>query len=443
MLICQSNLLLCYNDLITISHTEKHEGASMNGIKYIKGLVNNSFPALTHDNFRIYWLGQCVSLIGTWMQNIGQTWLVFSLTGSPLLVGILGAIQFLPITIFSLFAGVVIDKYPKRTILLITQSISMLLALTLSILVFTQTVRYEYILFLALILGFSNTLDMPTRQAFTIEMAGKQDLMNAIALNSATFNLARIIGPAIGAVILASFGTEWCFLLNGLSFMAVILSLLKIKVKPYVRTKVTNSIFREIKDGLKYITREPSLLKTLLMVLIIGIFAFNYNVLIPVFTKNVLDQGEYVYGFLMSSLGIGSFMGALIVSINSKSGPKAKVLMVCAVVVGINLILISFTKTHYLTGFLLIITGIFNIWFSTTANSTLQINATDEYRGRVMSVYSLVFAGATPLGNMFAGYSADRFGANTAFWLTGVLTLTSLVLLTLVFKIPSAQKKRE
>lgn len=415
---------------------KRHEGVKlMNIINYAKNALSHSFPALTHDNFRIYWLGQCVSLIGTWMQSIGQTWLVFSLTGSPMLVGLLGAIQFLPITFFSLFAGVVIDKYPKKTILLITQFISMILAFTLSILVFTHTVRYEYILILAFILGLSNTIDMPTRQSFTIEMAGKQDLMNAIALNSATFNLARIIGPAIGALIMAALGAEWCFLLNGLSFMAVIFSLLKIKVKPYVRKKATNNMLKEIKDGLKYIASEPSLLKTILMVSIIGIFVFNFNVLIPVFTKTVLHQEEQVYGFLMSALGVGSFLGALMVSFKSKSGPKANVLMGSAVVVSIALMLISFTKIYYFTGFLLIITGIFNIWFSTTANSTLQITAKDEYRGRVMSVYSLVFAGTAPLGNMFAGFVADKFGAHTAFFLTGLLTLICVVLLTLLFKI--------
>jgi len=258
--------------------------------------------------------------------------------------------------------------------------------------------------------------------------------------------LARIIGPAVGALILASLGAEWCFLLNGLSYMAVILSLLKIKVEPYVRKQVTNNIFLEIKDGLKYITREPLLLKTILMVLIIGIFVFNFNVLIPVFTKNVLHQEEYVYGFLMSALGVGSFMGALIVSLNSKSGPKAKVLMGSALVVSITLMLISFTRTYYYTGVLLIITGIFNIWFATTANSTLQINAKDEYRGRVMSVYSLVFAGATPIGNMFAGYVADRVGADSAFLLTGALTLISVALLAIAIKLYNshihAQKKR-
>lgn len=411
----------------------------MNIFKYSKTMAGTNFPALTHNNFRIYWLGQCVSLIGTWVQSIGQTWLVLSLTGSPLLLGILGAIQFLPITIFSLFAGVIIDRYPKKQIILITQFTSMILAFTLAALVFTHTVSYGYILILALILGFSNTIDLPTRQAFTIELAGKKDLMNAIALNSATFNLARILGPAIGALIMASFGAGWCFLLNGFSFLAVIVSLFKLEVTPYVRKKVSdNNMLKEIKDGLKYITREPALLQTILMVLIIGIFVFNFNILIPVFTKNILHQGEKIYGLLMSALGVGSLVGALMVSVKNKSGPSLKILLRSSIMVSITLILISFTRTYYYTAILLVITGIFNIWFSTTANSTLQITTEDEYRGRVMSVYSLVFAGASPIGNMFAGLTTDMFGANTSFLLSGVLTILLIALLRLFFKLRQA-----
>ncbi|TGE34467.1 MFS transporter [Desulfosporosinus sp. Sb-LF] len=407
----------------------------MNIFKVSRNIIRQSFPALSHDNFRIFWFGQCVSLIGTWMQSIGQTWLVFSLTGSPFLLGLLGAVQFLPLTLFSLFAGVVIDRYPKRQILLISQFTSMILAFTLSALVFTHTVRYGYVLTLALILGFCNTIDLPTRQSFTIEMAGKKDLMNAIALNSATFNLARIVGPAIGALVMASFGAGWCFLLNGFSFLAVLVSLIKIKITPYVRKRGSNNVLQEIKDGLKYIAGEQSLLQTILMVLIVGIFIFNFNILIPVFTKNVLHLGEKVYGVLMSALGLGSLFGALMVSVKSKSGPKAKVLIGSVVMVSIMLILVSFTKSYYYTAILLVVTGLFNIWFSTTANSTLQITAIDEYRGRVMSVYSLVFAGATPIGNMFAGFTADKFGADTSFLLSGVSAISLTALLMLLFMI--------
>jgi MFS family permease len=411
----------------------------MNAAQYSKKLFRNNFHALTHKNFRLYWIGQCVSLVGTWTQNIGQSWLILSLTGSPLLLGILGAVQFLPITLFSLFAGVFIDKYPKRRILLITQTVSMLLAFILSALVFTHHVRYEYVLTLALILGFSNTIDMPTRQSFTIEMAGKEDLMNAIALNSATFNLARILGPAIGAIVLATFGAGWCFLLNGFSFMAVIASLLKIEVKPYVREKVLSSnMLKEIMDGLKYIVSEPSLLQTLLMVLVVGIFVFNFNILIPVFTKTVLHKSEKVYGLLMSALGAGSLLGALMVTVRSKSGPKLKVLIGSSIMISISLISVSFTKNFYLASLLLIVTGIFNIWFSTTANSTLQMTSKNEYRGRVMSVYSLVFAGATPIGNMFAGITSDRLGANTSFLLSGALTILLIALILFLSKIKKA-----
>lgn len=402
-------------------------------IENSKRLLKNNFHALTHKNFRLFWMGQCVSLIGTWMQNIGQTWLVLTLTGSPFLLGILGSVQFLPITLFSLFAGVVIDKYPKRKILLITQTISMLLAFILSALVFTHTVKYGYVLLVALILGFTNTIDMPTRQSFTIEMASKEDLMNAIALNSATFNLARIIGPAIGAVVFGMLGAGWCFLLNGLSFLAVIISLTKINVNPYVREKASKgNVMGEIKDGLKYIYNEPTLLQTLLLVLIIGIFVFNFNIVVPVFAKSVLHQGEKIYGLLMSALGVGSLCGALMVSVRSKSGPKNKILVGSSVMISIMLMIVCFTRVYYLTAIMLMITGVFNIWFSTTANSTLQMTAKDEYRGRVMSVYALVFAGATPIGNMFAGITAGKFGANIAFFLSGFLSIVLIVLIQLV-----------
>jgi MFS family permease len=407
----------------------------LNVINRSSSLLSENFHALTHRNFRIYWLGQCVSLIGTWMQNIGQTWLVLTLTGSPMLLGILGSVQFLPITCFSLFAGVLIDKYPKRKILIITQFVSMLLALLLAVLVFTHTVKYSYVLIVALVLGFTNTIDMPARQSFTIELASKEDLMNAIALNSATFNLARIVGPAIGAVVFSIFGAGWCFLFNGLSFMAVLLSLFKIKVNPYVREKkAEDNMLAEIKEGLSYIWQEPILLQTLAMVLVIGIFVFNFSVIVPVFAKAVLHQGERVYGLLMSALGAGSLCGALMVSVKSKSGPRMNIMAGSSLIIGIMLMGICFTRSYYLSAVFLMVTGVFNIWFSTTANSTLQITAKDEYRGRVMSVYSLVFAGATPIGNMFAGISCEKLGAGAAFFLSGFLTIFLVGAVLMLFK---------
>lgn len=410
-------------------------------INRVKTFGKSNFHALTHKNFRYYWFGQCVSLIGTWMQNIGQSWLVFTLTGSPFLLGLVGMIQFLPITCFSLFAGVLVDRFPKKKILIITQSISMVLALILSLLVFIHKVKYPYILVLALMLGFTNTLDMPTRQSFVVEVVGKEDLMNAIALNSATFNLARILGPSIGALIMSLLGAGWCFLLNGLSFIAVIYGLFRIKPNAYVRkNKAQGRVLKEIKDGLIYIFHTPVLFKTALTVTVMGIFAFNYSVLLPVFTKNVLHQQEGTYGFLMSSLGIGSLVGALTVSLKSKTGPKENILLFSSIAISIMLICTGFSKQQYIAAISLAITGIFNIYFSTTANSTLQINSRDEYRGRVMSVYALVFAGSTPIGNLFSGTAAGKLGASSAFIASGFISLTLVLLFFILFNIKHIEK---
>ncbi|GAA4846302.1 MFS transporter [Paenibacillus vulneris] len=398
-------------------------------------VINNHFHALTHQNYRYFWFGQCISLIGTWMQNIGQSWLVLTLTGSPLLLGLVGSIQFLPITCFSLFAGALIDKFPKKQILLVTQTVSMILAFILAILVFTDTVQYGYVLIIAFILGLTNTFDMPTRQSFNIEIVGKEDLMNAIALNSTTFNLARILGPSIGAAMMALLGPAWCFLLNGLSFIAVLYGLLRIKTTPYVRQKKKDvSIFKEIKDGMVYIARDKRLAQTLLLVTVIGTFAYNFAILIPVFTKGVLHMEERTYGMLMSCLGVGSLIGALTVSLRSKSGPKMKVIAAASILIGIFLCITGWTSSPYLTGLFLACTGVCNILFATNCNSSLQIHSKDEYRARVMSVYSLVFAGSTPVGNLFAGYMADRFGADGAFIACGLLCLIPCAIILFLFR---------
>ena len=398
-----------------------------------KAFVKRNFPALTHSDFRYFWSGQCISLIGTWMQNVGQSWLIYTITDSPFLTGLAGAVQFLPVMMFSLFAGIIIDKYPKRKILLFTQSTSMLLALALSALVFTGVVQYWHILILGFLLGCNNTIDMPTRQSFTIEIAGKEDLMNAVALNSTVFNLARILGPGIGGLILGSIGAGWCFLLNGLSFIAVLYGLTKIKAAPFIREKKTDSnVLHEIMEGLSYISKEAKLIRTLSMVAVIGIFIFNFNVIIPVFTKEVLDLDGKTYGFLMSSLGAGSLIGALSVSLRSKRGPQMRTMLISSVLLSLFLAVVGFTRTYYMAGLFLAITGIFNLNFTTTANSTLQLNSKDEFRSRVMSVYALVFAGATPLGNLFAGFISDRFGAAAAFTLSGVIALVLLAIINIV-----------
>lgn len=374
------------------------------------------------------------------MQSIGQSWLVLSITNSPFLLGVLGTVQFMPITVFSLFAGVVVDKFSKKKLLIFTQGSSMVLALILSILVFTNNIKYEYILILAFLLGCINCIDMPTRQSFTVEIAGKEDLMNAIALNSATFNLARILGPSIGAIVMAYFGAAWCFLFNGLSYIAVLYGLYNIKVNSYVRKERKESnVIREIRNGLKYVKNSSVLLETILLVLVIGIFGFNYNVLVPSFTKLVLQQNEKTYGILMSFLGVGSLVGAIAVSMKSKKGPNKKVLTISSIFIALMLILNGLNSNLIITGVLLAITGVYNILFSTTANSTLQLNSKDEYRGRVMSIYSLVFAGSAPIGNLFTGWACDNIGPSGGFWISGVLVLILIIVIKILFSKVSRQ----
>jgi len=394
-------------------------------------LLADKLPALNHKEFRLYWLGQSVSLLGTWMQNVGLAWLVLTMTASPFRLGLLEAVRFLPVTLFSLFAGVIIDKYPKRRLLIITQTVAMLLSFVLSALVFTDAARYWHILILALVLGCANTIDMPARHSFTVELTGKEDLMNAVALSSVTFNLARIVGPAVGALVLAYAGAGWCFLLNGISFLAVIVSLLRIKARPYVRPRAGDSNpWQEIKDGLRYVATDKRLLQPLILFVILGIFAFNHEILVPVFTRNVLGQNEKVYGLLISALGSGSLLGALVLSWHSRVGPKPQALLGSAAAVSMLLVCLGCSRDYYMTAVCLILSGASIVWFTTTANSLLQIAARDEYRGRVMSLHTLVNSGTAPLGYLFAGAVAGRLGAGTAYWLSGGISLVLLAIFT-------------
>jgi MFS family permease len=385
---------------------------------------NNPFAALKHRNFCYYWFGMCFSLIGTWMQNIAQPWLAYSLTKSPFLLSLVGALQFTPMLLFSLFAGVLIDRWPKKRILLFTQSASMLVTCTLATLVTLGQVRYWHILVAATALGVVNTFDMPTRQSFVIELVGKEDLMNAIALNSSVFNLARILGPALAGLVMAGAGVGACFYANSVSFAAVILGLSFIKpLTVYQRPQQNKKIWVDIKDGLLYIRQNANLWRTLIITAIVGTFGMNINVLVPVFAKVILKQQARGFGFLMSFMGAGSFLGAMVVAMMSKTGPKKLVLYGSPLFVAAFLILTGYSNQYLLTGLGMAAIGLCFVSFSSTANSTMQLNTRDEYRGRVMSIYTLVFSGLTPVGNLYAGGITDRFGPRVGFAACGIITI--------------------
>ena len=394
-----------------------------------KGMtISNPFHALRHKNFRYYWLGMCVSMTGTWMQMIAQPWLAYKLTNSPFLLSLIGAMQFTPVLLFSLFAGVLVDKFPKKNLLIFTQSAALVITLILAILVFTGQIRYWQLLITATSLGLVNTIDMPTRQSFIIELVGQEDLMNGIALNSAIFNVARIIGPAIGGIIMGYWGVAVCFLANSISYGAVLISL--IFIKPVYQEKapeIKEHVIPKIKEGLQYIFSRDVLIITLMILAVVATFAMNFGVLVPVFTIEVLHLEETGFGFLMSMMGFGSLCGALLVAMTSRSGPRKLILYFVPLVVGISLILVGLTNLYVLTGLALAATGFFFIIFSSIANSTMQLNSLNEYRGRVMSVYSLIFAGSTPLGNLFAGAVSEHFGGKIGFIASGAVIILLMI----------------
>lgn len=384
------------------------------------GSVGNPFRALKYNNFRYYWIGMFISTIGTWMQNTAQPWLAYELTSSAFLLGLISALQFTPVLFFSLFAGVLIDKFKKKNILYITQAASFAITLTIAILDSTGRIEYWHLIVTSTLMGFVNTVDMPTRQSFVIELVGKEDLSNGIALNSAQFNLARILGPAIAGIVMGAWGTASCFLINSISYAAVIIGLLFIKPLPMQKTPMNHAnIFASISDGLKFIFSREILYMPLLFLIVGATFAMNFNVLIPVFSIEVLGQKETGFGLLMSMGGLGALTGAITMAAVSKGAPKKLFLYVFPFVAAVFVVVIGLTNVYLLTGIALAFASYFYMIFMASVNTTMQLNAMNEYRGRVMSVYSLVVAGSTPLGNLFAGAIANKFGSQISFLACG------------------------
>ncbi|HEX3027831.1 MAG TPA: MFS transporter [Clostridia bacterium] len=412
----------------------------MNIITYerIKGSIINkvedSFPALMHRNFRYFWFGQCISLIGTWMQNAGQAWLVLKITDNAFLLGALNAAQFLPTLIFSLFAGVIVDRFPKRKVTIITQAGLMMCAFALTALIWTGHVKYGYILMIAVALGIFQSIDMPARQSFMVDLVGKEDLLNAVALNSSIFNAARIFGPALAGVVMAWLGAGAAFFINGLSFIAVIYGLFMIKVDDKSHAELSKrNVISNVLEGIKYISKTPILYSTVLTVGFVWVFCLNFGTLIPAFAKGVLGQEEIGYGALMSSMGLGAMAGALSLAAKSGRGPKYTLFLSGGAVLSVFMIVIGFQRVYILSAVFLMLAGWGMVTFTASANSILQINSPDNMRGRIMSVYALVSGGVVPFGSLYSGFIAERFGANIAFTVSGILGACIILLSACLF----------
>lgn len=383
------------------------------------------FPALENRNFRYFWSTQCISLVGTWMQRTAQQWLVYTLTDSPFLLGLLGIFQFGPILLFSLFAGVYIDKFPKKKIILLTNTILMLQSLALAWLVWTGKVEYWHIITLATVMGFANTFDMPTRQAFVSELVNKEELPNAVGLNSMIFNLARIVGPALSGIVISYLGIAMTFFVNTLSFIPVLYVLSKIDAPAIIRAHRDSKVLTEVRNGLMYIKRTPALLRSLSIMVIASTLALNFEVILPVFTKEVLAREAGTYSVLLSCMGIGSLFGAATTALR-RSEPNSSLVYKCACILATIITIATFVKTYQLMMLTMVIFGYFAVLLTTSTNATLQLNSSDEFRGRVMSVYTLTLAGTTPIGNFIAGTITEYLGPNLGFGICGIILIAAL-----------------
>jgi MFS family permease len=387
----------------------------------------NRFPALRNPPFRAFWLSQAVSLTGTWMQNLALPWLAYSLTGSPFLLGLVGAFQFLPTMLLSLFAGALIDRQLKVKVVFVAQVTLMLGSVLLAVLVFTNLASYPLLLGVALVLGVANLMDFPARQAMVGELVGKDLLMNAVALNSSLFNAARIVGPALAGLVMGAWGIGWCFALNALSFLPTLVVLSRLPRRPPPATGRPKALWTDTKDGLRYVLAMPALRSVLLAVGLMSIFGFNFSVLLPVLVKHNLGLGETAYGLLMSCMGVGSFLAAFTIAARSSRGPRTAILALAPLATGVLFLGLAFAPWLPLIGALMVLVGFSNVAFFTTANSYLQVTTDPRYTGRVTAYYSLLFGGMTPLGSTMAGALVQTGGPGLGFLVTGSVLIVVAV----------------
>ena len=385
--------------------------------------------AFRHRDFRLFFSGQLVSLVGTWMQSVAQSWLVLELTNSAFRLGLVSALQFAPMLVLSFFAGALADRLPKRRLVLASQSVLFTQALVLALLVHLGHVQYWHVAVLALVYGIANTLDMPTRQAFIVEMVGRDDLMNAIALNSAMFNAARIVGPALAGLAIARWGTAIAFYLNAASFVPVIVALLAVRAQGRPRAASGRSMADEIREGVRFALRTPRVALTMAMVLAVSGFLFNYNVLIPLYVRDVLGHGAQGLGLMMATLGIGALAGALALAILGRERPPVAALATPALLQAASTGVLAVVHSQSLAVPLLLLMGFCGILFMAGSNSTVQLTVPDELRGRVMSLHTLMFAGVTPFGAFLMGSVAQAGGVKTALLVSGGGGLISVLAL--------------
>jgi MFS family permease len=387
------------------------------------------FPALRHRNFRLFFYGYIVSLVGVWMERVASSWLVLDLTNSAFYVGLVSALGSLPVLLFALYAGAIADRVSKRRMVMVTQTLAMLISFALAGLVFSKTVTIEWVIILAALLGVSTAFDIPARQSFFVELVGKEDLINAIALNSSAFNGSRVVGPALAGIAIGAIGLGACFLFNAISFLAVIWALAIMHLPAFQKPTTRPRTWANIRIGLRYVREEGRVLRLMLNIAAVSIFGLPAIVLLPVLAKNVLGKGATEFGWMMSAIGIGAVAGALWLATFARALPRGKLLSWSAVLFGLLVIVTGIVRPFGWVLLTLALLGAAMIVTTALTNTLIQTITPDELRGRVVSVYSLAFVGMGPIGSLLFGGIAQRLGTPTALEIGGGITVLAAMIL--------------
>ena len=390
--------------------------------------LGSGFRALHNRNYRLFWTAQLVSQSGSWMQTTAQAWLVLKLTGSALSLGTVTMLQFLPITLLSLYGGVLADRLPKRTALIFTQGAAMIQAVIFGALVALDVIQLWHIYILAIIQGLISAVDNPTRQAFVVEMVGREDVLNAVALNSSSFNAARILGPSLAGVIIDQIGIAPTLVLNAVSFVPVLVALARMDAREFhlAAPPLPGSAAQRVKEGVSYAWHHPAILSILIVVTFVGTFGYNFSLWLPLLAEFVLHTNAAGFGTLGSFLGVGSLVSAVGMAYMGRvtmwrllSGAGAFCLVLAA---------LALSKVFLLSGGLLVVLGLAGFMFATSSNTLLQLLSPDTLRGRIMSVYILLFVGSTPIGGFFIGALSDWIGVQVALMVCAALSMIGVIL---------------
>jgi MFS family permease len=383
---------------------------------------SHAWRALQHRNFRLFFGGQSISLIGTWMTRIATSWLVYRLTKSPLMLGTVGFAGQIPTFLLAPFAGVIVDRIDRRSVLIWTQAIAMIQSLLLAVLTLTHHINIMEVLALSILQGSVNAFDMPGRQSFMIEMVeDRADLSNAIAINSSMVNLARLVGPALAGILIAATNEGWCFAIDGISYIAVIISLLMMCVKPAAQAESSTSMMEQLREGWSYVANFSPVRTILLLFALLSLMGWPFMVLMPVFAAQVLHGGPHTLGFLMGAVGVGSLTSALLLVVRRSVRGLTSVIPVAAAIFGTGLILFGFSHAVWLSMLMMLFTGFGMMQGTTASNTIIQTLVDGKMRGRVMSFYTMAFVGMAPFGSLLAGALAHAIGAQRTVIFSGVM----------------------